>query len=272
MTKREIAAFQKRVYAHYRVHGRDFPWRRTRNPYRIAVSEIMLQQTQADRVVSKYRAFVRQFPTVEMLAQATLADVLRAWQGLGYNRRAQALHALARTLVETYNGKFPRSHKELMQLPGIGHYTAGAILAFAFNTAVPIIETNIRTVYIHHFFKERTDVHDKELLLRIEVTLDREQPRVWFAALMDYGVHLKKTYGNASVQSRHHAKQSSFKGSDREIRGAIIRYLAVHEIATARTLQTRVRQDGDRIQAQLKRLVAEGLIIKKRHQYALADA
>lgn len=154
--------FVKTVWEHYQRHGRrSLPWRRTKNPYYILVSEIMLQQTQVDRVIPKYTSFLKQF-TVKRLSEASLGDVLREWQGLGYNRRAKLLHQCAIQIGNEYKGKFPKTHAELMKLPGIGHYTAGAIMAFAYNSPVPIIETNIRTVFIHHFFHDATDISDEQ--------------------------------------------------------------------------------------------------------------
>ena len=145
--------FRKIVLCHYKKHGRHhLPWRKTKNPYRILVSEIMLQQTPVDRVLPKYQEFLKQFPSIKKLAAASLGDVLRAWQGLGYNRRAKYLHQCAAVIIYDNGGIWPRTVNELQALPGIGPYTAGAVMAFAYNQPIPIIETNIRTVYLHHFF------------------------------------------------------------------------------------------------------------------------
>lgn len=272
MRKRQIAAFQKKVYAHYALHGRDFPWRHTKDPYRILVSEVMLQQTQADRVIPKYESFLAQFPTARALATAPLSAVLRAWQGLGYNRRAQLLHLCAQTVVAECGGKFPKTHEELVALPGVGHYTAGAVMAFAYNLPVPIIETNIRTVYLHHFFPNQSGVSDRALMPLIEETLDRENPCTWYAALMAYGVHLKKLHGNPSRRSAHHVPQKSFKGSDRQIRGALLTLLA--EADAPLVLSTIVRalpHDTARIKALLADLMREGLVTRTGRRYQLAD-
>jgi A/G-specific adenine glycosylase len=148
MTKKE-KAFILTVKEYYRRHKRrGLPWRKTKDPYRILVSEIMLQQTQALRVVPKYEHFLQTFPTIQVLAKSPLSTVLRTWQGLGYNRRAKMLHECAKIVVKKYNGRFPKDLDTLVALPGIGHYTAGAIMAFAYNTWTPIIETNIRSVYL----------------------------------------------------------------------------------------------------------------------------
>lgn len=226
MDERLLVQFKDTVWCYYRKSGRELPWRLPEedgsfDPYKIMVSEIMLQQTQAARVIPKYAAFLKAFPTVQSLAKASLADVLTAWSGLGYNRRAKFLWQAAGHI----QAEFPETLAGLVALPGVGANTAGAILAYAFNQPVIFIETNIRTVFIHHFFADQTDVHDNQLLPFVESALDREHPREWYWALMDYGVHLKATVGNTSRNSKHYAKQSTFHGSKRQLRGQIIKIL-----------------------------------------------
>ena len=268
MNKKE-REFIKIVWKYYRRHGRRrLPWRLTKNPYRILVSEVMLQQTQVDRVIPKYTSFLRRFPSLASLASASLGDVLREWQGLGYNRRAKMLHQCAQKIVYEYKGIFPKDHSALMLLPGIGHYTAGAIMAFAYNKSVPIIETNIRTVFIHHFFYNRASISDTETFQSIERTLDTENPREWYWALMDYGVYLKKTKGNPNNQSKQYSKQTAFKDSDRQIRGTILRHLAKENLTRLKILK-QLFFEIERIDTQLERLSDEGMIIKKRHMYTL---
>jgi len=275
MTQKE-QEFVRTVKAFYRRHGRhSLPWRRLRlrkddtvDPYKIVVSEIMLQQTQVDRVIPKYTQFIQRFPNVRSLAQASLGDVLRVWQGLGYNRRAKMLHQCAKEVFERYKGTFPRAYEELVTLPGVGPYTAGAIMAFAFNEAVPLIETNVRTVFLHHFFKDKKEVTNTEILRLVERTLDRKNPRAWYAALMDYGTYVKRNIGNQNVRSRHYTKQSPFKGSNREVRGALLRSLS----QTSKSLLMLVRElpfDRDRIVEQVRVLTAEGLVVKKKTTYCL---
>ena len=271
MNKKE-KQFVEIVWKYYNEHGRhDLPWRKTHNPYRILVSEIMLQQTQVERVIPKYQAFLRRFPTVKSLAQSELKDVLILWQGLGYNRRAKFLWQAAQAVVEQCGGGFPKDFKKLQTLPGIGSYTAAAVMNFAFNIATPLIETNVRTVYIHHFYKNKEGVTDADIMRLVERTVDRERPREWFWALMDYGTCLKKTTGNHNVRSKHYTKQSKFKGSDREIRGRIIALLASES-----DWLTRVRIDkklpmfeSKRISAQLESLLAEKLIQYKKGKYGI---
>ena len=261
--------FKRTVLAYYRKFGRHtLPWRMTQDPYRILVSEVMLQQTQVDRVVPKYHIFLKQFPSFQKLSNATLGEVLRVWQGLGYNRRAKMLHACAEDVMRLYEGKLPKNQKALMQLPGIGPYTAGAVMTFAWNVPVPLIETNIRTVFIHHFYNEATDVTDEEILQLTEMYLDKKNPREWYWALMDYGSYLKKTVGNQNVRSKHYVQQSTFKGSDRQIRGAILRTLVLREESRL-ALHKKLPFDPTRIDAQLEKLSTEGMIIKKKRQYTL---
>lgn len=256
--------FRTIVYRHYAHRGRHhLPWRETSDPYRILVSEVMLQQTQVDRVISFYERFLTRFQNVEALAQAPLGDVLRLWQGLGYNRRAKMLHQCARTVTKELGGVFPRTASELLLLSGVGPYTAHAVLAFAHDEPVVMIETNIRAAHIHHFFPERTDVHDRELLPLIENTLDHTKPRIWYAALMDYGAHLKRTVGNASRHSAHHTQQSTFKGSDRQIRGAIVKALTHKNFAEEKLIET-IGFERLRIHEQLAALISEGLIERSR--------
>jgi A/G-specific adenine glycosylase len=275
-TKRE-KEFIATVKEYYRRHKRrKLPWRQfnkahsvDRQAYYILVSEIMLQQTQVERVIPKYEAFFRTFPTLEVLARAPLGTVLRLWQGLGYNRRAKHLHECAKILIEKYKGSFPRDHTTLMSLPGLGHYTAGAVMVFAFNTPVPFIETNIRSVYLHHFFEYDEEVKDSALMPLIERTLDQKNPRAWYYALMDYGSYIKKMYGNPNIRSKHHVRQSTFKGSDREIRGAIIRLLSIRPHTRNLILKLLKQFPDIRIDAQLAGLLKEGMILKVKTTYQL---
>ena len=262
--------FIKTVWDFYQTKGRhDLPWRKTKDPYKIVVSELMLQQTQVTRVIPKYKEFLKHFPTVAKLASAPLGDVLKAWQGLGYNRRAKFLWHAAQSVQNEYKGKWPKTFLELKNLPGIGTYTAGAVMNFAYNEPVPLIETNVRTVYIHHFFKDMENVSDKELLPIIERTLDTTNPREWNWALMDYGSYLKSTIGNVSTKSKTYKKQSNFKESNRYVRGAIIRALAKNSYTEANLRRALLEIEPDRIKLQLNLLVEEKLIVKVNRTYQL---
>ncbi len=225
------ALFQKTVWSHYAHHGRTMPWRDNVDPYWILVSEMMLQQTQVSRVIPKFAAFIEAFPTISELAAAETGDVLRLWSGLGYNRRARYLHSSAGVITAEHDGAVPSDRAQLEALPGIGPNTAGAILAYAYSQPVVYIETNIRTVYLHHFFHGQTGIDDKALLPLIENTLPRDRVREWYWALMDYGVFLKSSLPNPSRSSKHHTKQSTFEGSDRQVRGNIIRALTKHSMS-----------------------------------------
>lgn len=233
LTQESIVAFQTLIFEFYRYNGRSFPWRETQNPYHIVVSEIMLQQTQTSRVIEKYQAFIKKLPDFASLARIEQRELLRLWQGLGYNRRALYLQKIAQKIMMDYNGNLPEKPSELIAFPGIGQATAASICAFAYDTPTYFIETNIRAVFIYFFFKSRDKVHDDEIMPLVECTLPGNQSRLWYYALMDYGVMLKKKYKNPSTKSIHHNRQNAFIGSDRQIRGAIIKLLLENEKLTS---------------------------------------
>ncbi|HYH75669.1 MAG TPA: hypothetical protein VD735_06980 [Candidatus Saccharimonadales bacterium] len=259
----DIHSFQETVWEYYRQHGRhDLPWRTlesdgTVDPYKVLVSELMLQQTQVPRVLPKFREFLERFPTVAALASVPLSEVLKAWSGLGYNRRAKFLWQTAQAVVRQYNGVLPRTLPELVALPGIGPNTAGAILAYAFNQPIAYIETNIRTVFIYHFFPDQEAVADRDLVPFIEAALPRDEARDWYWALMDYGSHLKQTVGNVARSSASYSRQSAFHGSRRQIRGQVLKLLAVQPQAL--TTITAAIPD-ERLPGVLQDLTDEGFI------------
>lgn len=266
---KNITAFQKYIWDFYTKNRRDFAWRNTKNPYKITVSEIMLQQTQVSRVAEKFPLFLREFPTIEALAKAPTGEVLRVWQGMGYNRRALALKRLAEDVVHHHNGKLPRSREALESLPGIGHYTAGAIRAFAFNEPEVFIETNIRRVFIHHFFNNQEGIHDRDIFPLVEEALDRSNPREWYGALMDYGTHLAKTTPNPNIKSRHYTKQKAFKGSHREIRGKILKFLTGTGKSTVVACSKALSLEPTKAREVLNELLAEGFVEKQKTSYAI---
>jgi A/G-specific adenine glycosylase len=259
-----VQSFKSLILDYYKKSGRhDLPWRKTQDPYEILVSEIMLQQTQVSRVLKKYDEFLASFPDAKTLADASTSALLKAWQGLGYNRRALNLKKACETVVKEFDGHFPKTSEELENLPGIGQSTRGAIMAFAFGIPTVFIETNIRTIFIHHFFKGPKKIHDKEILPLIEKTLDKKNPRDWYYALMDYGVHLKQTHPNPSRRSTHHAKQSTFKGSNREVRSKILAYILNGKRSEKEVIDHIGKTKYD-VKKNLENLIKEGFIVKKR--------
>jgi len=258
-TPADLERFQRAVLSFYRKCGRTFPWRETRDPYAILVSEIMLQQTQTDRVVPKYEAFLREFPSVSSLARAPVEKVIRMWMGLGYYRRALNLHKAARMVSEELNGSFPDTVEGLRALPGVGPYTAAAVAAFAFQFASPMIETNIRTVYLATFFSRRKSVSDKEILTLVEKSLYRRDPRRWYYALMDLGVELKKVTKGVNKRSKHYTKQSKFVGSHRQIRAAVLKRISEFPQSRSKVLKE-LPFDEARVEKALVELEREGFI------------
>lgn len=248
---------------------RDLPWRRTRDPYAIWISEVMLQQTQVARVDGRWQRWLERFPTVQALARADQADVLEEWQGMGYNRRALALMRAAQ-LVANREAGFPHEVHELVALPGVGPATAAGIRAFAFNLPGVYLETNVRTVFLHELFPQEEGVSDARLRPLVELTCSPDDARGWYYALLDYGFVLKKTVPNPSRRSRSHVRQSRFDGSHRQKRGEVVRMLlaargeGVTVEAVARGLsdfEQAAGRDGvelDAARALLDELAAEG--------------
>lgn len=262
--------FRKTIWDFYKKQGRhDLPWRKTTDPYRILVSEVMLQQTQVERVRGYYAAWLKKFPSVKVLAAAPLAEALMLWQGLGYNRRAKMLHEAAEMVMKEHNGKMPTDPDVLVKLPGVGPYTARAVAAFAANADVVFIETNLRTVVLHHFFEKEKSVSDAEILAVLTEAFPKGRAREWYAALMDYGAHLKRSGVKLNAKSAGYAKQAAFAGSGRQARGAILKELA-GGAASAKRLTGLLGDDrAEQMTLQLKKLLAEGMVQKKGTRYAL---
>lgn len=273
-------AFWRQLTEFYAAEGRhDMPWRQpepdgTHDPYKILVSELMLQQTQVARVIPKFAAFLAAFPDAQALAGATLSQVLTLWSGLGYNRRAKFLWQAARQIADGSGGVFPRTLQELVRLPGVGPNTAGAIMAYAYDQPVIYIETNIRTVIIHHFFQDETGISDanirqvlSELVAELADPDTDLTPREFYWAMMDYGSFLKKTVGNLNRASKSYTRQSAFHGSRRQVRGAIIRLLTERQYPRTELIET---LDDERGQTILDELESEGLVAQRGEIVSLA--
>jgi len=243
--------FAKRVLTWYKKYGRhDLVWRHNITAYSILVSEIMLQQTQVSRVLPKYTLWMKKYKTLSKLANAPLQEILVLWQGLGYQRRAKALLAIAKSTKQ-----LPTTEKELLTLPGIGTYTATAILAFAYNTFGFMLETNIRTVLIDEFHTKKSTVPDTLLKKDLDTlmklpSVKKVGARIWYWALMDYGAHLKVNGISHNARTESYTKQTSYKNSFRKVRA---------EVLFAITHNEALSQD-ERVPAVLKELHTEGFI------------
>ncbi len=269
--KESLTKLQSIIYEYFYVFGRSFPWREDITPYRVVVSEMMLQQTQTHRVAQKFNLFVAAFPSFEILANAPFDHVLSFWKGLGYNRRALNLQKIAQLIMSEYGGALPSEPSILQTFPGIGPATAASICAFAFNKSTVFIETNIRTVFIHFFFREQQQIHDREIIPLVEKTLDHDNPRLWYYALMDYGVMLKKTVGNLCLQSKHYTKQSRFEGSDRQVRGRILELLLAQGTWSHEKLVQELCIDKSRYRKILETLARDGFLKIEEHRVFLQN-
>jgi A/G-specific adenine glycosylase len=263
------AEFRAIIYANYEKEGRSFPWRTDTDPWGIMVSEFMLQQTQTERVVPYWERWLSLWPDPAALAASSLEEVLREWSGLGYNRRARYLRECAGVIAGRYGGKVPETPEALLPLPGIGAYTAGAIACFAYNYPAVFIETNIRAGMIHFFFQDKTPVRDEEITPILEDALDRENPRKWYWALMDYGAALKKITLNPGRRSAHYTRQSRFEGSFRQLRGALIRSLVSQGPATAETLIRRTESEPETLYKALEGLKKDLMVMEEEGLYRI---
>jgi A/G-specific adenine glycosylase len=262
LSENVISTFQDIIFSFYRQYGRKFPFREKIRPYYVLVSEMMLQQTQTSRVSQKFLDFIDHFPSFEDLANAPLSDVLREWQGLGYNRRAKALKKIAELIINEHNGELPSDYETLESFPHIGEATASSIRAFAFNIPNAFIETNIRRVYLYFFFPGKKNVKDDDIFPIVEATLYKKNSRKWYYALMDYGVMLKKKYPNLNKRSAKYRKQKPFKGSNREIRGKLLKFFLKEPKATSSQLSRKMGLKEPRLKQVLEDLLKEGFLIK----------
>ncbi|MBF0431137.1 MAG: A/G-specific adenine glycosylase [Fibrobacteria bacterium] len=264
LTSKAKLLFQKKVLNWYKKNKRDLPWRKTRNPYTVLVSEIMLQQTQVDRVIGYYLKFIDRFPDTLTLSRARKRTLLSYWSGLGYNNRALNLQKLAQIVCKENNGIIPRNEQSLLKLPGIGPYTAHAVLAFAFNKPVPVLDTNIRRVLIYEFsLDEKTPLEElKALALDC---IPEKKSRIWHNALMDYGsmvVTARKT-GIAPL-----SKQGTFEGSDRWVRGNLVKLLLKSKRISVNSLTTQF--DENQLRHVINKMLKEKLFILKNEYLSLS--
>ncbi len=281
MKKSKIQKFQNEILEYYSVHKRKMPWRDISNPYKIFVSEMMLQQTQVERVKIKYAEFIKKFPNIKSVAQADKKEVLKVWQGLGYNRRALFIKKTCEEIISKHKGIFPKDFEILQTLPGIGPSTAGAICAFAYNTPVFFIETNIRAVILHFFFKHKDKVSDKEVLeILKKITPPRSEryrsdrcihrsdrgvnPRDWYYALYDYGTFLKKTLGKEKTtlhkKSKHYTKQSKFEGSFRQKRAQVLAYKLEYPDTSDFEIISKLKLESQEFEDIIESLDRDGLL------------
>lgn len=247
------------------------PWRTRRTPYRVFVSEIMLQQTSVPRVIGRWSAFMEMFPSFRRLADSSLEHLIGAWKGLGYNRRALALRESARLITARFHGRLPRTVEQLVQLPGVGHATAAAVIVYTWNIPLVFIETNIRRVFLYTFFPGRDAVPDSLLLPLVEQALDRENPRDWYYALMDYGTALaaRRTGigGNPNRRSAAYKTQSRFEGSLRQLRGQVLAVILEKKSSPAAQIE-RLLGGDPRLAEALCQLVGEGFLRVDRGRYS----
>lgn len=256
-----LRMFRSVVWEYWKRNGRhDLPWRKTKDPYRILVSEVMLQQTQVPRVIGKYKEFLKRFPTVRALSKAPLADVLGVWSGLGYNRRGKYLHDAAKEIVRDYKCPYLTDAVALDKYKGIGPYTAAAVRVFAYNEPEILIETNIRAAFIHHFFADVPCVSDREVKEHAMKAAEGQDPRKWHWALMDYGAYLKRSGVRNNSRSAHYVKQSKFEGSLRQVRGQVLRDL----------MNGRKGKKGEKWEKAWKGLERDGLIVKEKGKWRIA--
>ena len=284
---KEIEKIQEAVLCWYEKNGRKLPWRETTDPYKILVSEMMLQQTQVDRVIPKYNAFLEEFPTTQTLATAATADVLRMWSGLGYNRRALYLQKCARAIEAEHKGIFPEKENELQELPGIGPYTRAAVVSFAFNKNIAVIDVNIELLYKRIFYNKAENVQ-----AIAQTLLPKERSRDWHNALMDIGAlfctaknpkcndcPLSKFCASANKKERHEATREKkkvvpFKESDRIVRGTVLKLLTKEnnqEITKVykQLLEQNIKREKEKFEEIVLQLEKDGLVKRENNVVSL---
>ena len=255
--------FVRFIQAFYHEFGRPFPWRETDDVYAVFLSEVMLQQTQTGRVLEKWKLFLSKWPTLRNLACAPFSELLEAWQGLGYNRRALLLQQTAKA-SEAYGWTLPDDEETLRSLPGIGPSTAAAVLAFGYHKPAVYLETNIRRVLLFSFHRGEDGVSDRVLRSELEAMLEFvDDVKSWYYALMDYGVLLKHLVPNPNVHSRTYHRQSRFEGSNRQVRGRLLAVLASDGPSSREILYQKLTFGKERIDRALDSLLKDGMVHEK---------
>ncbi len=270
------AALATALRAWYRPRRRAYAWRRSRDPYAILVSEVMLQQTQAARVEPAFERFLTAFPTVRSLAAAPRSDVIRAWAGLGYNRRAVALSEAARAIERDHEGRVPSEPAELRTLPGVGPYTAAAVASVAFGAPVPAVDTNVRRIVARvRLGVEADDVPASRVRESAEAWLDRRDPGGWNQALMDLGREICRPRPRCdecplaggcrfraagSTPRPARTRQGPFEGSTRQVRGAVVAVLRDRASATPGAIADRTGFGLERVLDAIRELARDGVV------------
>jgi len=262
----KITLFQDKIFSFYKHNKRDLPWRHTTDPYKILLSELMLQQTQVSRVTHYYHQWIERWPTIDALATTSLPEVLQMWMGLGYNRRAVHLHTTACIIVTQFNSDVLRAMQQYKTLPGIGRYTSQAVLIFSTNADLVTVDTNIRRILIREFDLHPT-VSDADLWTLAQHCLPPGRSREWHNALMDYGA-LHLTARKTGIKPK--TQQSRFEGSDRQIRAQILRCLLQKSLSLSE-LENTLHLTQDRLQPILEKMMREHLIVQKGTIYRLKE-
>jgi A/G-specific adenine glycosylase len=266
LSPERIQEFQKKVLSFYKKNGRMLPWRETTDPYKILLSELMLQQTQVNRVIRYYESWIARWPTIHALASASRVEVLQAWMGLGYNTRAMNLHKAARKIVTQFDSDVLEAMRQYKEIPGVGRYTSQAVQIFATNADLVTVDTNIRRIFIKEFHLPET-VSDKELWMLAERCLPNGRSREWHNALMDYGA-LHLTAQKTGIKSK--TRQSRFEGSDRQLRARIIRILLQND-ESLMNISRILNVERTWLQRILEKLISEDIILKKNNRYYLKE-
>jgi len=267
LSESNIHKLQQMIFSWWDINRRDLPWRHTHDPYKIFVSEVMLQQTQVSRVTPKYESFLTMFPDVGALACATPADILKEWKGMGYNRRALFLQKAARMVVNEFSGIFPDNEKDLRNLPGLGIYTARAVLVFAYKQDIAMVDTNIRQIITHYFFE---DAIQKESVIQEVATqiLPTGKSWEWHQALMDFGALALRRIPDKQRSSK------PFKETDRYVRGRIVDVLresAYDHWQLIKQMSDITGRSNEDIGNILQKLLKDELITCKKDIYSLPE-